>query len=83
MRTVNVGPDGVGARAFGSPPGPSSPSGWTPAGSAPSSNTRVVMSQPRRLRANSRPCVQTRQRNPSIFGSNSQPGPRGTEPLAA
>ena len=35
------------------------------------------MSQPRRLRARKPACVQTRQRNPSSFGSNVQPRPRG------
>lgn len=42
-----------------------------------SSGSCSLMSQPRRLRARNAPWVQTRQRNPSNFGSNIQPRPRG------
>ena len=59
----------------------SSPSSWTPSGTLlRNSGSRWVMSQPRRLRARKTACVQERQRNPSSFGSNTQPGPPGISP---
>lgn len=43
-------------------------------------SARETRFQPRRLRTRSSPCVQTRQRNPSSFGSNNQSAPCGIGP---
>ena len=70
----------------GEPSGPkahSSPSSVAKIGSAVSSGTRLVMSQPRRLRTRNLPSVETRARNPSHLTSYAQSPRVGSLPLRA
>jgi hypothetical protein len=71
---------GAGSRsAAGLDAGSRRPSSLT-GGSAPSSGSNAVMSQPRRLRTRRPSSVETMARNPSHFTSKDQPEPEGSGP---